>query len=103
MTIEQILRIRVFDKNFYSEPSWLTVTCPLCHTQQRWANITIQLQLTILIVRHCVAPKWSNSYSRMHHLVFTLGQMVCHTGLYIKYPASYTLQSFVLKPVHQDG
>jgi len=26
------VHIRVFDKNFYSEPNWLTVTCPLCHT-----------------------------------------------------------------------
>jgi len=67
-------------RRFLIRNFWLTVTCPLCHTQQWWANIT--MQLNILIVRlNCVVPKWSSSYSRVHHLVFTLGQMVCHTGL----------------------
>ena len=58
--------------NFYSEPNWLTVTCSLCHTRQWLANI--------LIIRlNCVAPKWSNSYSRVHHL---LGQIVTWKGIH---------------------
>jgi len=36
---------------------------------------------TVIVILNCVVPKWSSSYSRVHHLVFTLGQMVHHTGL----------------------
>jgi len=48
------------------------------------------LQYNFLIVRlNCVAPKWSNSHSRVHHLVFTLGQMVCHVKSYYYGLAGY--------------
>jgi len=65
---------------FYSGPNWLTVTCPLCHTQQWWANITIQFKYFNLRL-NWVTPKWSSSYSRVHYLVFISGQMVPHTNL----------------------
>jgi len=77
------ITVRVVDKNLYSEPNWLTVICSLHHTQQWWANITIQLN--ILIVRlNCVASKWSSSYSRVCYLVFTFNFecpfMIDHTN-----------------------
>jgi len=48
-----------------------------------------------LIVRlNYVAPKWSSSCSRVHHLVFTLGQMVHHMGLSNTLMVTYILLLF---------
>jgi len=52
-----------------------------CATLSNDGPHNITTQLNILIVRlNCVTPKW-DSYSGVHHLVFTLGEMVHHMSL----------------------
>ena len=61
---------------------YVTVTYQLWHSQQWWAN-HIVFELISIERLNNIAPKWSNSISRVSHLVFALSQWSAREGYQI--------------------
>ena len=62
--------IKVYDKNFRAAPKWLISYIP---TASQSTMMGQSYSISIEGLNH-VVPKWSNRYSRVGHLVFSLGK-----------------------------